>query len=556
MAALLMHIPAHAANISSPAVPVSTILTVQPIVVCQGSGTVSSAAGTGCAPSNGLGAYETYTNTILDQAGIGVAFAAPEYLDNSSYLTVQSDTTATSVFDTAHNLLRLPGNGQSTNPDTLNVYLVDNIISTTNGIANGTGVYGLGLIGGNGAIIATAPNMLGRQAAVDTMAHELSHNLGLNHVDAAPYAGTAVDTLYNLMNSGSRVVPFETCQVAPYSCAPPKGDTLAPLNTTAASTSGTTTLTLASTTGVLPGMVATGTGIPANDIVSSVTSNTVTLAAALSGNVAASASIRFASPPETDQLLGPNSPANQPTVIDNQIGTLQAPPIFTQLPKVLAAPGIYTGVDYPEIYPEPEVISFGPPAATPVATWKFRFLPPATDSQGVSGVGITGNPSATGTATTRSVGTHFEVDVSSNVPLTYPDSLMITTFWSASVRSSAGAYSSEYDFTNGITSRAGFDRTGNSSSSDGAIFTFDPNTPGLATGPSYLPTELGAISPITGQPVTMDTETSWSTPDVVAATQLPFEALDGPVNAPEPASLLLLGTAIGGLIGMRRRSAV
>jgi len=320
-ALLLVHALAHAANISSPAVPVSTILTVQPIVVCQGTGTVSSTAGTGCAPSSGLGAYETYTNTILDQAGIGVAFAAPEYLDNSTYLDPQSDTTTSSLFDTAHDLLRLPGNGESTSPDTLNVYLVDNIISTTHGVPNGAGIYGLGLIGGNGAIIATAPNSLGRQAAVDTMAHELSHNLGLTHVDAAPYASTVVDTPFNLMNSGSRVVPFETCQVAPYSCAPPKGDSLAPLNTTAASTSGTTTLTLASTTGVLPGMVATGTGIPTDDIVSRVTANTVTLAAPLSGNVAASASIWFASPPETEQLIGPRSPPAQ-VAIDNQVGAL------------------------------------------------------------------------------------------------------------------------------------------------------------------------------------------------------------------------------------------
>src|SRR3954463_15853418 len=78
--------PAGAALVNTPAVPVSSVITVQPIIVCDN-------AGANCASSAGLAAYETMANVIYDQAGIGVAFAAPKFYNNSNYLFPQVDTT-------------------------------------------------------------------------------------------------------------------------------------------------------------------------------------------------------------------------------------------------------------------------------------------------------------------------------------------------------------------------------------------------------------------------------------------------------------------------------
>jgi hypothetical protein len=258
------------------------VVPVQPIDVCDNSGA-------NCASTAGLAAYETIANLIYQQAGIQFAFAPVTQYDNAQYLTDTVDTTGITVFDQAHDLVRLPGHGQSQYASALNVYFVNNLVSTTAGVVNpGTSTLGYGLVGGNGAVVATAPDANGRVAALDTLAHELGHNLGLTHV---------TDPL-NLMDGTTRAPLVETCQITPYTCAAPPGSSTGPVQALAPAPVGARAILVGNgASPLLPGMVATGAGIPANDPVQRISGKFAVLAAPLTGAVTPGQTITFAAPP-------------------------------------------------------------------------------------------------------------------------------------------------------------------------------------------------------------------------------------------------------------------
>lgn len=171
------------------------VLTIQPIQVCDNSGAH-------CAPVN---VPLTIMNTIYAQAGTVIGVAPTKQLNRSDFLVVDTVANSISPTDEARVLMRGPhlsALGVSPQSTTLNVFFVDDLreVDLTSALtALGSGLAGHGFINSNGIIVDAS-------ARIDTLAHEIAHNLGLGHVAAAQ----------NLLAPGDvRRIPSETSQIAP-----------------------------------------------------------------------------------------------------------------------------------------------------------------------------------------------------------------------------------------------------------------------------------------------------------------------------------------------------
>lgn len=165
------------------ALPITHQLIVNPIQVCNNSGT-------GCANSS-LQLYESVTDKIWSQAGIDIVFLSWKQFDDSASLFISSTSE-----------LVKPGN-QAMGGNVINMWFITQY----------SGAYGAANSGGRRVAISnsvfsyTHPSDpgIGRR---DTIAHELGHILGLPHFGAA-------DPLNLMTTGGSRNAATQLQQVTP-----------------------------------------------------------------------------------------------------------------------------------------------------------------------------------------------------------------------------------------------------------------------------------------------------------------------------------------------------
>ena len=183
-------------------------LAVQVIDVC------SDNTFTNCGlPGNAIPqSFISTVQNVFTQANLAVSFlptvtrlVAPQFQTLSAtdptFSAGQCNFTNTN-FPSLCALTRTPGHGQSSDPATINLYFVNQITS-------GAGTtFGSSWVNGNGIAISrqvfAAFNPLKNGDRLDTLAHEIAHNLGLDHTTFGNSAQPATD----LETAGSfRTVP-------------------------------------------------------------------------------------------------------------------------------------------------------------------------------------------------------------------------------------------------------------------------------------------------------------------------------------------------------------
>jgi hypothetical protein len=206
---------------------------IQPIDVCSDSGS-------GCAPfnttsttgkpttvssTNPIGFVDAtsgkdLTRAMANQLGVDIAWQPMRQYNSTSSQSVKVDscsTDGTNCTSAQFNTLTdqsaisggsapLPSPPLNSTPTVLNMFFVNTLVPPSSGT-----LYGLAWVGANGIAISSnvffPPYPL--TPRYDTLAHELHHNLGLNHGDAYNYDSTA--PALDLMTTGSaRTEPTST----------------------------------------------------------------------------------------------------------------------------------------------------------------------------------------------------------------------------------------------------------------------------------------------------------------------------------------------------------
>jgi hypothetical protein len=222
-AILLVAAPARATIVTNPPMPITERVTVQII-------RVSDDAGMSTAPAFGGAGQQaeifSTVDTIWAQAGIDVAFSTSftPWNDTFALRGIEGDNDPRPDFDLDEIVTNAEADGVlADDPLTINVFLVQIVpgfSQTSNNTSNG-----LAFLDANGITLWAGPNLTGfldgRDAIASVLAHEIGHNLGLDHLEETE----------NLMQSGGsgerlNAAQISTALASPFTVAIPEPATL------------------------------------------------------------------------------------------------------------------------------------------------------------------------------------------------------------------------------------------------------------------------------------------------------------------------------------------